>query len=152
MPGVSWLPVIPARISVITLGARDLDSLRDFYRGLGWKLAVDLEDFAAFETRGAVLTLYPLDALAGDAQVKAAARGNGMRGVTIAINVDRAEEVDETIAAIRQAGGRVTKDPVDAEWGGRSAYFLDPEDNCWEVAWVPPDSKMAQALKRAVRS
>lgn len=141
--------MIPARASVITLGVRELDSLRDFYHALGWTLAIDLEDFAAFETRGAVLTLYSLDELANDARVSAVAPEPGLRGVTIAINVDQREEVDATIAAVKEAGGRVTKEPVDAEWGGRSAYFADPEDNFWEVAWVPPDSLMAGLLERA---
>ena len=27
---------IPARLSIITLGARDMDVLRSFYRTLGW--------------------------------------------------------------------------------------------------------------------
>jgi predicted lactoylglutathione lyase len=146
MPGVSWPAVIPARVSVITLGARDLGSLRDFYRGLGWTAAIDLDDFAAFETKGAVLTLYRLEDLTRDAQVPA---GGGAQAISIAINVDRAEQVDETIAAVRQAGGRVTKEPVDMEWGGRSAYFADPEENLWEVAWVPPDSKMAALVSAA---
>jgi uncharacterized protein len=141
--------VVPARVSVITLGARNLDALRDFYRGLRWTLVVDLEDFAAFQTRGAVLTLYALDQLARDAQVSPAAPDEGTCGFTVAINVDRRDEVDEAIAAVEQAGGRVTRQPVDAEWGGRSAYFTDPEGNFWEVAWVPPDSLMAGALERA---
>lgn len=75
----------------------------------------------------------------------------GVRGFTLAINVDRRELVDETIQAARDAGGRVVKEPVDAEWGGRSAYFTDPEENLWEVAWVPPDSKMAGLIGRAGR-
>ena len=142
--------MIPARVSVVTLGARDLGALRDFYAGLGWTLAVDFDDFAAFETRGAVLALFPLGELAADGGVEAAAPERGLRGFTIAINVDRREAVDETIAEVRHAGGRVSKEPVDAEWGGRSAYFADPEDNYWEVAWVPPQSRMAAALARAV--
>ena len=133
----------------MTLGARDLDALRSFYAGLGWTLAVDLEDFAAFETHGAVLALFPLDELAADAREPAAAPERGLRGFTVAIDVDRREDVDETIAAVRRAGGRVSKEAVEAEWGGRSAYFADPEDNYWEVAWVPPDSRMAAAIARA---
>jgi catechol 2,3-dioxygenase-like lactoylglutathione lyase family enzyme len=140
--------VVPARLNVVTLGARDLPRLSEFYRGLGWSLAVDLDGFAAFQTRGAVLTLFPLDDLAADGHVPAAAPEEGMR-FTVAINVDRREQVDETLEAVREAGGRVTKEPVDAEWGGRSAYFADPEDNFWEIAWVPPDSLMAAAIARA---
>ncbi len=141
--------MIPARASVITLGARDFHALRRFYVGLGWGLAVDLEGFAALETRGAVLALFPLDELAADGGTSAAAPTSGMRGFTIAINVDRRDEVDETIVAVRTAGGRISKEPVDAEWGGRSAYFADPEENYWEVAWVPPDSHMSAAIRRA---
>jgi uncharacterized protein len=141
--------VVPARASVITLGARDLDVLKAFYRGLGWKPAVDLEDFAAFELRGAVLALFPLHELASDARAEAAAPEQGLRGFTIAINVEAPEQVDETIAAASKTGGRITKPPTDADWGGRSAYFADPEDNYWEIAWVPPDSLMAGAIRRA---
>ena len=141
--------MIPARATVITLGARDLDRLRRFYRGLGWNVAIDLEGFAALETEGAVVALFPLDELAGDAEAPAAAPERGLRGFAIAINVDQPEQVDQVIDAVREAGGRVTKEPVTADWGGRSAYFADPEDNHWEVAWVPPDSNMAALLRRA---
>lgn len=140
--------MIPARASVVTLGARDLDRLRDFYRGLGWALAVDLPGFAAFELRGAVLALFPLEELAAEAGAPAAAPSEGL-GFTVAINVEAREQVDETVEAVRRAGARIAREPVDAEWGGRSAYFADPEDNHWEVAWVPPDSSMAAAVRRA---
>jgi uncharacterized glyoxalase superfamily protein PhnB len=26
---------------------------------------------------------------------------------------------------------------INAFWGGRTAYFSDPEHNLWEVAWNP---------------
>jgi uncharacterized protein len=51
---------------MITLGARDLPSLRDFYRGLGWPQIIDDDDFAAFELRGVVLAMFPLAKLARD--------------------------------------------------------------------------------------
>lgn len=143
--------MIPARATLITLGARDLDRLRRFYRGLGWTVAIDLEGFAALETEGAVVALFPLEDLAADAEAPAAAPERGLRGFSIAINVDRLEQVDQVIDAVREVGGRITKEPVTADWGGRSAYFADPEDNHWEVAWVPPDSNMAALLQRASR-
>jgi catechol 2,3-dioxygenase-like lactoylglutathione lyase family enzyme len=141
--------VIPARATVITLGARDLDRLRRFYRGLGWTVAIDLEGFAALETEGAVVALFPLEDLAADAAAPAAVPERGLRGFSISINVDQPEQVDQVINAVREAGGRITKEPVTADWGGRSAYFADPEDNHWEVAWVPPDSNMAALVRRA---
>ncbi len=51
---------------------------------------------------------------------------------------------------MRRAGGRVTKEPVDAEFFvGRSAYFADPEDNHWEIAWAPRDNPIVVAARRA---
>jgi hypothetical protein len=31
----------------------------------------------------------------------------------------------------------VLREASDAFWGGRTAYFCDPERNLWEVAWNP---------------
>src|SRR2546423_281004 len=108
-----------------------------------------MEGFCAFEMRGAVLALFPLDELAEDGRVQAAPVAPGLRGFSLAINVDEREQVDEVIEGARGAGARVTKEPVDAEWGGRTAYFADPEENYWEVAWVPPDSLVAGAIRGA---
>jgi uncharacterized protein len=140
----------PSRITAITIGGRDLPALRDFYAKLGFEVAIELDDFVAFRTRGAVFTIYRLDSLAADARAEAETAQPGRIRVNFAINVDEREEVDTAVEAARAAGARVTKEPTDMEWGGRSAYFADPEENWWEIAWVPPDSKMAELLHEAV--
>jgi uncharacterized protein len=140
--------LVPPLLTVVTLGARDLGSLRGFYKRLGWRCAIELEDFAAFELEGAVLCLYPVDLLAVDGRVDPAPPAEGI-GFSLAINVMARRDVDETLESARSAGARVTKEPVDAEWGGRTAYFADPEDNYWEIAWVPPESEMAKLLRAA---
>ena len=122
--------VVPARLNVVTLGTRDLAALRAFYRGFGWPMVEDLPDFASFQTTGALLSLFPLERLAADGNADAAAPERGMRGFTLAMVVEAADEVDRLIAQVRELGGRITKEPVDAtEFEGRSAYFADPEDN-----------------------
>ena len=63
--------------------------------------------------------------------------------------MDARVEVDATIDSARAAGARITREPTDEEWGGPSAYFTDPEENLWEVAWVPPDSEMARLVRDA---
>ena len=40
-------------------------------------------------------------------------------------------------AAGQVADGTVLAEPVDRDWGGRSAYIADPEGNRWEIAWAP---------------
>jgi catechol 2,3-dioxygenase-like lactoylglutathione lyase family enzyme len=131
---------IPARVSITTIGVRDFAMMRAFYAGLGWRnMNPDLPSFAAFDTGGAVLALFPLGLLAEDAHV-AADDAPAFRGVAFAMNVERADLVDAAIEELRAKGARITKEPEDAEWGGRSAYWADPEGNLWEVAWAPGTS------------
>jgi predicted lactoylglutathione lyase len=58
--------------------------------------------------------------------------------------VDTPEEVDQLTDQMRNAGARVTKEPVDAEFfNGRSAYLCDPESNYFEITWAEPDNPIA---------
>jgi predicted lactoylglutathione lyase len=137
--------------NVITLGARNIPALRDFYQQLGWPLIIDDEDFAAFELRGVVLALFAADKLATDGRAAIEPRQGGIR-FTIGIMVDSRDEVDQIADLVRQSGGRLTKEPVDAEFfEGRSAYFADPENNYWEIAWAAPDNAIVAAARRAAR-
>jgi uncharacterized protein len=139
---------VPARVTVITLGAHDLPALRSFYETLGWELVIPGDEFCGFATRGAVLTIFPRAELAKDAHTTEAPPNQGI-AMSIAINVDEREQVDEAIAGIRAAGGTILKEPEDAFWGGRSGYWADPENNVWEVAWAPPDNAASQAVRSA---
>jgi hypothetical protein len=135
--------------NVITLGARDLPLLRDFYRRVGWPQVVDDDDFAAFELRGAVLALFPVDKLAADGHGEPESSHGGIR-FTIGVIVDSAPAVDEMTELMRQAGGRVTKEPVDAEFfEGRSSYVSDPEGNYWEIAWAGANNAIVAAARRS---
>jgi catechol 2,3-dioxygenase-like lactoylglutathione lyase family enzyme len=135
--------------NLITLGARDLPLLRDFYRRLGWPQIEDDDDFAVFELRGALLALFPVDMLAADGRREPESGHGGIR-FTLGVMVDSAQAVDEMTALMRQAGGRVTKEPVDAEFfEGRSAYVADPEGNYWEIAWAGGDNAVVDAAHRA---
>jgi uncharacterized protein len=132
--------VIPARVSIVTIGARDVEALSAFYERLGWKLAAAADDgFRAFETGGSVLTLYPVEALATLANLDPPT-DPGYRGITLAVNVEHGALVDEAIRTARSAGATILAEPEDQEWGGRTATFADPESNVWEIAWMPGSS------------
>ncbi|SFJ72714.1 MULTISPECIES: VOC family protein [unclassified Bacillus (in: firmicutes)] len=126
------------RVSLITIGAYNLPVLRTFYKSLGWEeTEISSDNYAAFKTAGVILSIFPIEELAKDAGVSITQSVETFRGVTFAINVDHPEQVDTTIAEIRKVGGRILREPSDAFWGGRTAYFADPENNLWEVSWNP---------------
>jgi hypothetical protein len=122
--------------NVITLGVRDFEALREFYRRVGWPQVMDDGEFAVFELRGIVLALFPLAKLARDGNTEPDSSTGGI-GFTIGVQVDSADEVDRLTEQMRAAGARVTKEPVDAEFfTGRSAYLCDPEGNYFEIVWA----------------
>lgn len=129
---------VPARLSLVTLAARDLPSLRRFYQSLGWpESKASSDEFAAFQTGGAVLCLWPVEELAAEAGEQVA---SGVGGFCLALNVDRREQVDEVLTEAVDRGGTLRKAAEDMFWGGRSGNFADPEGNPWEVAWNPHTS------------
>ncbi|WP_432052127.1 VOC family protein [Streptomyces xiamenensis] len=127
---------LPSRLSVVTLGARDLPGLRRFYRGLGWEEIPSSDDeWAGFLLGGVLLALYPVDELAAEAAT-AIPSPAGWSGITLACNVDGPQQVDAAFTTAVAAGATAVADPVDRPWGGRSAYIADPEGNRWEIAWA----------------
>ncbi|MFF0316355.1 VOC family protein [Micromonospora sp. NPDC005252] len=131
------MSAIPSRLSVVTLGVRDMGSLRSFYRSLGWpELSASDDGWSAFLLGGVLLALYPLPDLAAEAAPGVAGPAGGWSGVTLACNVDDRAEVDKAFAAAVAMGATVVAEPTDRPWGGRSAYIADPEGNRWEIAWA----------------
>ncbi len=126
-----------ARVSLVTLGVKDLSRALEFYRdGLGWPLSsVGDENVAFFRTGGVVLALYRQDLLAGDVGVSAV--GTGFSGVALAHNVAEREDVDLALDEAVAAGATLVKAAEDVSWGGRVGYFSDPDGHLWEVAWNP---------------
>ena len=128
---------IPARLGIVTLGARDMGVLRSFYRALGWPEQPSGDDtWTGFLLGGVLLALFPLRDLTAEA-----APGNtdptGWSGVTLACTVDTRDEVDRAFASAVAAGATPVADATDRSWGGRSAFIADPEGNRWEITWGP---------------
>ncbi len=125
------------RLNIVTLGVKDLQKSRIFYKNaLGWIPTKDSDDKITFFNQGGIiLGLYPLDKLAEDAKISAARIG--FSGVTLAINLDSKQAVDELYHSVIEKGGKALVKPRDTFWGGYDAYFADLDDNVWEIAWAP---------------
>ncbi len=130
------------RISMITLGVRDLAASVKFYeQGLGFPRMESPPEVAFFTLNGTWLGLYGRDALAEDATISAA--GHGFESFALAHNVQSEAEVDDVIRQAVAAGATLVKQPQKVFWGGYSGYFKDPDGHLWEVArnpffWIGP--------------
>ena len=125
------------KLTLVTLGVKDLDSSIKFYRdGLGWKPSNASQDSIVFFDLGGVgFALYPRNLLAEDAAVNP--EGTGFSGITLAHNTKSIEEVDAVLHKAEQAGAKIIKRGQQVFWGGYSGYFADPDGYLWEVAWNP---------------
>jgi catechol 2,3-dioxygenase-like lactoylglutathione lyase family enzyme len=126
---------VEQRISLATLGVRDLARARAFYEALGWTTrAAPDDDVVFFRSGGMVLALWDRARLAEDSGVE---DGGGWGGVTLAHNVRSPEEVDAVVEEARAAGANIVREPAETFWGGYSAAFTDPDGHPWEIAHNP---------------
>lgn len=126
------------KISLITLGVKDLKRSLEFYRdGLGFETHNYNPDEGVvfFKLEGTWLSLFPRDELAKDATVSS--QGDGFRGITLAHNEPSEADVDRVFAEALAAGATEIKKPQKTTWGGYSGYFADPDGHLWEVAYNP---------------
>ena len=123
------------RISLITLGARNVEKLAAFYDALGWQRAESPDGIVAFDLIGQTLGLYPIEDLARDMGVSVEKLGHG--AATYSHNVAEKGDVDVVMTQAEAAGAQVLRAPHDVFWGGHIGYFSDPEGHVWEVAYNP---------------
>ena len=123
------------RLSLVTLGVRDLARARRFYEGLGWASgAAPADDVVFFQAGCMIVALWGRGQLAEDSIVE---DNGGWGGVTLAQNVRSPAEVDAVIEEARAAGATIGREGAPTFWGGYSGLFIDPDGHPWEVAHNP---------------
>lgn len=122
------------RISLVTLGVRDLRRAWAFYEAIGWSGESPDDDVVFFQAPGMIVALWSREKLAADSGVTDA---GGWGGVTVAYNARSPEEVDAVLEAAAKAGATIPRSGAPTFWGGYSGIFVDPEGHPWEVAHNP---------------
>ena len=123
------------RVSIITLGVRDLARSRAFYEQLGWR-GQEVEETVFFQAGGQAVVLWGRAKVAADAGIDDDGTSR-FGGIVLAHNVASREEVDRIVDAAASAGAEVTKAPVETFYGGYAGFFRDPDGHVWEVAHNP---------------
>ena len=127
---------VPAAVSFVTIGVRDVARMRAFYEGLGWTPTIAVDNFVAFDLGGLHLGLYEIEVLAHEARAEPPPSGS-WSGWTLASNASTREGVDALWRRWVDAGATPIAEPVDHPYGPRAGYVADPEGNRWEIAWAP---------------
>jgi len=122
------------RADFITLAVPDLEEANRFYvDGLGWKPAFAVPGEVTFlrTGMGSMVALFGRADLAKDIGI------DDPPAFDVGHNCATEAEVDVVVAAMRDAGAVVLKEPQRAFWGGYHGYLRTPDGTVWEVAYNP---------------
>ena len=141
-----------AHVSAITLGVRDFDRAKQFYsEGLGWPIQQEYGEWISFKVGdgSSAVGLLGWDALAADGGFTPAdgatpADGGGFRGITLSYLVRSDDRVAEVLAEAERAGATIVKLAEQAQWGGCTGHFADPDGHLWKVASGTGDQPYAE--------
>lgn len=123
------------KVTVITLGVRDLERSRRFYvEGLGWRPTLEVENEVIFiqVAGGQLLALWEVTEMAREAG--AIGHSHKAPPMTLGHNVDTREDVKRVIDEAVAAGASLVSPATATSWGGTNGYFADPDGFRWEVA------------------
>ena len=126
------------RLSIITLGVKDLSVATDFYvEKFGWKKSEHSTDgISFFHLNGMMLGLYPLEEFEKEI-IGLQLATEGTNRLTIAYLTKSEKEVDGLFDEFRKKQVTILKEPIKVFWGGYSGYISDPDGNLWEIAFNP---------------
>jgi catechol 2,3-dioxygenase-like lactoylglutathione lyase family enzyme len=123
------------RVSLITLGVKDMAVSSTFYAALGWQQVETQDGIVVFDLIGQTLGLYPIQAMADEIGIPVEALGHGAQ--TLGYNCRTKADVAKSLALAGASGARILKPASDVFWGGHHGYFADPDGHIWEVAFNP---------------
>ncbi len=131
------------RISVLTLTVSNLEKSVAFYQdGLGFAtegiIGREFENGAVafFQLEhGLRLALWPRQSLAADSGLTDGPPSHLEH--LLGHNVASSVEVDQVMAQVAKAGGKIIKPAQSTFWGGYAGYFQDPDGHAWEIVFNP---------------
>lgn len=134
------------KVVAVELFVRDLATCAAFYRdAIGLDVQMSDADSFIFKIGDVyffVMTTAGASDLISEGKVEVNLAG-GPRGL-LAVEV---EDVDAAYEAFRAKGVTFLRPPIDQPWGLRTAHFVDPEGNPWEIHHdieVKPEAKPGQ--------
>lgn len=125
------------RINATVLFVQNFDACVKFYRDiLGMSVKETDEGFASFDLEGQELAL--MDLSTASQMISEEAVQPTQAGVHRALLAAFVENTDKVYESLKAKGVEFVKPPTTQPWGQRTAYFIDPDGNLWEISHFLP--------------
>jgi lactoylglutathione lyase len=119
-------------INSVLLFVRDIDNCTAFYRDvLKLPFVGSNPGVATFELQGRYLTLQSPEGVAKLFGIEPDAVN--IEGHPRTMIASRVEDVQAAYETLKAAGVSFLQPPTDHPWGVRTAIFVDPEGNLWDI-------------------
>ncbi|HMW33193.1 MAG TPA: VOC family protein [bacterium] len=126
------------RIHFITLGVSDMQRAANFYSDvLGFKILKKTPVITFFDNGGMVLGVYPIQQLNALTGASFETVSPSSTGILLSHNVQNENDVDAWVNKLKNEKVKILKEAQPAVWGGRHAFFSDPDGYSWEICWNP---------------
>ena len=129
------------KLNDICLYVQDFDACLKFYvECFGFRIkrlqpTPETANYVEFDFHGTAITMWQIDGVR--ALLQDEILGSLGHHFMIAVRVDTPELVDEIHDELTRRGVSCARKPESYPFGARSAYYLDYEENIWEVfAWI----------------
>lgn len=117
------------KLFAVCLLVNDLEKSLSFYKDtLGLEINSQNGKFADFKLGGTSLAIFEKSEAIAMFPVKYMKQGGGL---VLAFQV---EDVDKTCQELEAKAVKIIEGPKTTPWGQTVAYFLDPDQNIWEIS------------------
>ncbi|MBP9887186.1 MAG: VOC family protein [Leptospiraceae bacterium] len=124
------------RLSILTIGVKDLKSIRSFYvEKFGWKPVAENKDILFFKLNGFLLSFFPNQNLMNEAGLERSS--STFKNFTLSYNVSTKEEVDSLFEKFARNEVKIIRNPEMTFFGAYFGTIEDIEGNVWEIACNP---------------
>jgi catechol 2,3-dioxygenase-like lactoylglutathione lyase family enzyme len=131
-PSVQKKQTMEQRLSILTIGVKDLAAMRAFYeQKFGWTPEAVNKDIVFYKINGSLISFFPARALAEDAKVPYTEDPARINVLGYIVNSEK--EVDELFAQLESKGVTIVKRPVKTFFGAYTGYVQDVEGNLWDI-------------------
>jgi uncharacterized glyoxalase superfamily protein PhnB len=129
-----------AQINAITLAAKDLGLLKNFYlKTFGWQVQAESDTLVTFRLKnGLTFTIYQQEQHATYLERQDLA-ADSLPKTFFTINTNSLKETDEIFMELDIKQVKIIRHPAQVFWGGYSGVITDPENNYWEISYNPMD-------------
>ena len=98
------------RLSILTIGVKDLKSIRSFYvEKFGWKPVAENKDILFFKLNGFLLSFFPNQNLMNEAGLERSS--STFKNFTLSYNVSTKEEVDSLFEKFARNEVKIIRNP-----------------------------------------